>query len=265
MITIFAGQRVVVTRARHQAAELEGLLRARGAEPVPYPCIAIAPPRRTQPLDDALHSAAAGGFDRLVLTSANTALAVRRRLTALALAPPALRVAAVGPTTAAAALEHLGLSAEVVPPEFVSDAIAEPLRVEPGERILLPQGDLAEPLLEEALARRGAQVFRVEAYRTVRGRGGVRLLQQLRNGRIDAVMLASASAARHLRARLEAEGGHVGDLASTPVVCIGPSTAAAAQRHELPVAAVAAEHTVDGLVIALERTLEGARNRRIER
>jgi uroporphyrinogen-III synthase len=265
MSTSLAGRRVVVTRPRHQAAPLEALLRARGAEPVRYPCIAIGPPRCTRPLDEALRCAAEGRFDRLVLTSANAALAIRRRLAALALAPPDLRVAAVGPTTAAAALEHVGLRAEVVPDDCVSDALVEPLGIRPGERILLPQGDLAEPSLQQALERRGAHVARVEAYRTVRGSGGVHLLHHLRDGRIDAVTLASASSARHLCGRLEAEGGHVSELASTTMVCIGPSTAAAARRHGLRVAATATDHTADGLVIVLERTLEGAPDRRIER
>ena len=265
MSTGLARRRVVVTRPRHQAAALEALLRSRGAEPVSYPCIAIGPPRWTRPLDEALRRAAEGRFDRLVLTSANAALAIRHRLAALALALPDLRVAAVGPRTAAAALEHIGLRAEVVPDDFISDAIVEPLNIRPGERILLPQGDLAEPSLQQALERRGGHVARVEAYRTVRGTGGVHLLSPLREGRIDAVTLASASAARHLRGRLEAEGGHVSELASAAVVCIGPSTAATARRHGLRVAATAADHTADGLVIALERTLAGAPDRRIER
>jgi len=55
-----AGKRVVNTRAAHQAAELDDLLRGRGAVPVSYPCIAIAPPADPAPLDAALRDAAAG-------------------------------------------------------------------------------------------------------------------------------------------------------------------------------------------------------------
>jgi len=265
MITILAGRQVVVTRARHQAAELDARLRARGAEPVRYPCIAIAAPRRTEPFDEALRAAAAGAFDRLVLTSVNAALAVRRRLRTLQLGLPQLRVAAVGPMTAEAARERLGLTVEIVPDDFLADALIERLGVGPGERILLPQADLAERFLANALERRGAAVCRVDAYRTVRGRGGVKLLPLLRAGRVDAVTLASASAAHHLGGRLETEGGTARDLVGTPVVCIGPRTAAATLRHGLPLTAVAADHSLDGLVIALERTLEWSHDRRIER
>jgi uroporphyrinogen-III synthase len=265
MIASLAAPQVVVTRAHHQAAELDARLRARGAEPVSYPCIAIAAPRRPEPLDEALRAAAAGAFERLVLTSANAALAMRRRLRLLQLELPRLRVAAVGPMTAEAARQELGLIADIVPDDFRADALIERLGVGPGERILLPQADLAGRFLADALERRGAAVCRVDAYRTVRGRGGVKLLPLLRAGRVDAVTLASASAARHLRGRLESEGGTARDLARTPVVCIGPRAAAATLRHGLPLTAVAADHTLDGLVIALERTLEWTRDRRIER
>ena len=154
---------------------------------------------------------------------------------------------------------------DIVPDAYLADALAAQLGAEPGERILLPQADVAGPALATALSRRGGQTTRVEAYRTVRGRGGVRLLPLLRDGRVDAVTLASASAARHLAGRLRAEGGGLRDLGRVAVVCIGPRTAAAARRHQGPVTAVATTHTLDGLVIALERVLEPEPDRRIER
>ena len=93
-MTVLRGARVVVTRGRHQAGELDARLRGYGAVPVPYPCIAIVPPERSEPLDEALRAASAGEFDRLVLTSANSVLVLRRRLDALDLRLPAIRVAA---------------------------------------------------------------------------------------------------------------------------------------------------------------------------
>jgi uroporphyrinogen-III synthase len=39
------------------------------------------------------------------------------------------------------------------------------------------------------------------------------------------------------------------------VACIGPVTAATAAEHGVPVTIVAAEHTVDGLVVALTEAL----------
>ena len=38
-----ASKHIAVTRARHQAAELEELIRELGGVPIPFPCIAIEP------------------------------------------------------------------------------------------------------------------------------------------------------------------------------------------------------------------------------
>ena len=73
----------MVTQAVHQAPELAGLLAARGAIPLLYPCIAIAPPADPAPLDATLRRAVGGEFDWLVFTSANTVLVLAQRLSAL--------------------------------------------------------------------------------------------------------------------------------------------------------------------------------------
>ncbi|HRW50321.1 MAG TPA: uroporphyrinogen-III synthase, partial [Caldilinea sp.] len=80
------GRRVVVTQAEHQAPALIGLLEARGATALPYPCIAIVPPADIAPLDECLQRLAGGAFDWLVLTSANGVRIVAERLDALAIA-----------------------------------------------------------------------------------------------------------------------------------------------------------------------------------
>src|SRR5690348_18152867 len=117
-MSALAGRVVIVTRAEHQAAALEALLRAEGATVYRYPCLAIAPPDNLVPLDDALRAAMAGQFDWLALTSANAVDAVAQLLAALGLPSGALaglRVAAVSPSTAGVAEEALGLRAEMVP------------------------------------------------------------------------------------------------------------------------------------------------------
>src|SRR5262245_22252377 len=99
-------KRVVITRALHQAEEMAALLRERGAQPLLYPCIAITPPDDTRLLDTALKAVERGGFDWLVLTSANTVYALDERLKALGLNVGALanlRIAAIGRVTATAA------------------------------------------------------------------------------------------------------------------------------------------------------------------
>lgn len=254
------GKRIVVTRAAHQAGDLDDLLRRRGAEPLPYPCIAIAPPADTGPLDAALRELAAGEFAWLVLTSRNAVEVVAGRLAALGLSLPAaerIHLAAVGASTAAAAAERLGQRADLVPEEFVAEELAAALlaRLRPGERVLLCQADIARPVLANALAGHGYAVTSVVAYRTVVGSGGVDLPALLATRQVDAIIFTSASTVRNLLVRLAAEGGDPADLRHVRVACLGPVTAEAARNCGLTVHVMPEEHTLSALVDALEACL----------
>ncbi len=255
-----AGKRVVVTRAAGQADDLDDLLRSRGAEPLAYPCIAFAPPEDVDALDAAVRDLVSGRFDWLVLTSRNAVTALADRLKALASFPLPSRdrwpvaLAAVGAATARAAESELGLTADLVPDEFVAEALAATLiaRLRPGDRVLLCQADLARPVLAEALRAAGVALTSVVAYRTVIGSGGVDLPALLAARQVDALTFTSASTARNFLLRLEADGGRLADLADVPVACLGPVAAAAARRLGLTVQIVPEEHTIPALVTALE-------------
>lgn len=246
------GRRVLNTRAVHQAAELDALLSARGALPLAYPCIRIEPPRDCTALDEAVREAAAGSFDWLLLTSANAVHAIAGRLAGLAVGPlPAgLHVAAIGTGTAQAAERELGRSPELVPDGARAEALLSALSLRPGLRVLLPQGELARPLLARELAER-ARVVAPIAYRTLVGSGGVDLPTLLATGQVDAVALTSPSTARNLAARLESDGVSLRALTSVPAACIGPLTADAAVRLGSPIIA-AREQSLAGLVDVLE-------------
>lgn len=248
------GRRVVVTRSPEQAAPLSELLHRHGAEPLLYPCITCAPPADPAALDAVLLQALAGRFDWLVLTSSNTVLALAARLQALGHAPARLgelAVAAVGPVTAATARQHLGAQPRLVPDEFVAEALAVALQPVAGASVLLPQADLARPVLAEMLHAAGAAVTSVVAYRTVRGQGGIDLPGALGAGQVDAITFTSASTVANFLDRLSAEGGHPGQLHDVCLACLGPITRATAQAHGLRVAVTPATSTLQGLVAGL--------------
>ena len=252
-----AGKRVVVTRTAEQAGDLDHLLFSRGATPLVYPCIAIAAPEDTEPLDEALRDLAAGGFDWLVLTSRNAVTILAERMDALDLAPLAsgtFKVAAVGAATGAAIEARLGLNVDLLPQEFVAEALAEALvaQLPAGGRVLLCQADIARPVLAEALAVGGADLTSVVAYRTVPGSGGVDLPALLRAGEVDAITFTSSSTVRNLLVRLDGVGGRRQDLAGVCLAYIGPVTAGTAAKLGLTVDVVPAEHTIPALVDALE-------------
>lgn len=250
------GKRIVVTRAAHQAETFCDLLRERGAEPLLYPCIAIEPPEDFQPLDRALREAAAGQYDWLVLTSANTALVLSERLgeTGLTLKDiPGLRVATIGPATAEEAQKLLGLRVDVLPDEYIAEALVEAIRPEAGARILLPRAEVARPNLIKRLSAAGAQVKVVVAYQTIIGQGGIDLPALLMDGRIDAVTLTSSSTARNFVVRLVQDGGRLAGLQGVCIACIGPITADTARKVGLTVGVVAEDYTLGGLIEALEK------------
>jgi uroporphyrinogen-III synthase len=253
-MSALAGKVVIVTRAEHQAAALESLLQAEGATVYRYPCLAIAPPDNVAPLDDALRAAAAGRFDWLALTSSNAADAVAQRLAAIGLASGALaslRVAAVGPSTARAAEDALGLRVEMVPDRFTAVEMAQAFPDITGARILLPMSALDNNEMVRALAHRGAYVAGVTAYQPGISRGGVDLPALLKAGAVDAITLTSGSTANNLVRRLQSEGGDILALGSVCLACIGPSTAQVAETLGLRAAVVPSEHTLVGLTQAL--------------
>ncbi len=253
-----AGKRVVVTQAVNQAPELAGLLQAEGAVPLLYPCIAIEPPEDVRPLDAALRDVAAGRYDWVVLTSANTVRVLAGRAQGLGL-PPSLwagvRLAAIGAATDEAAAALLGRPADLVPDEAVAEGLASALLgvVGTGSRLLLPQAGIARPVLQQALAAAGLDVTPLAAYRTTVGSGGVDLPALLAPSQpgVDAITFTSSSTVRNLLERLAAEGGDCARLSSLCLAAIGPVTAETLRAAGLPASVVAQEQSLEGLVAAL--------------
>ena len=258
------GKRVVVTRADHQTAELAEALTAYGATALPYPCLAILPPDDAEPLDDALRHLMQ--YDWLLLTSANTVDALAQRLRVLDVGLPAgVRIGVVGAATAHAAQRALGATVAALPERFSAAELADALPDIAGAKALLPQSAAADDTLARALAGRGAIVSPVVAYQIGIGTGGVDLPRLLARGEVDAITLASGSAAGNLVLRLEREGGERKALEHAAIACIGESTAAAARQAGLRVDVVATTHTTAGLCDALDRFFRTLANERVER
>lgn len=247
-----SGKRVVITRALSQADSLAELLRARGAEPLLYPCLDFATVEDSSELDAALTEAARSAFDWLVLTSANTVDVLAERLATLNITLAVPHTAAVGAVTAEAAQKQLGLRVDCVPEDFRSAELARAIDLQPGARVLMPKADISPKALARALEARGAVVQAVIAYRTVIGTGGVDLPTLLTDDAIDVITLASPSAVRHLLTRLETENGSLPDLSRVTFACIGPETRTRAEECGLRVAVTPPITTLESLVQSLE-------------
>jgi uroporphyrinogen-III synthase len=241
-----AGRTVLVTRPAEQAAPLVRELERRGARVLVAPTIRLAP-ARSAALTRALKELAAGRFDWITITSRATVDVLRQRLED----PRDVRakVAVIGDGTAAAFRRWSRRDPDLKPETFTTAALARAFPRGRG-RVLTARADIAPQGLEEALARKGWEPVRVDAYRTVFARTLPRDARgALRRGEVDAVTFTSASTVEGF---VRALGGARG---APKVVCIGPVTAAAVRDAGLRPAAVARPHTVAGLVVALERTL----------
>jgi uroporphyrinogen III methyltransferase / synthase len=239
------GEVVAVTRARAQASGLAARLQELGAEVVETPAIRIEP----RPLDGELLAAVQGIGDYVLvcLTSPNGVRVLFDALAATGRDARALAratVAAIGPGTAAE-LERRGVRPDVVPEQFVAEALVEalePIELE-GQRVLVARAAEARSVLPDALRARGAEVNEVALYATVAEPLGDAERAALE--RATYVTFTSGSTVRFL---LES-GARPPEGAR--VVSIGPITSATAQEHGLTVHVEAERHDVDGLVHAL--------------
>jgi uroporphyrinogen III methyltransferase/synthase len=253
-----AGLTVLVPRARDQASGFSALLRARGAEPLEVPTIEIRPVASTAPLDRAVRGLAVGRYDWVGLTSVNGVAAVRARVEALGLGPEALttaKVAAVGPATEAA-LRAWGVEPDLVPEVATTAALGEsfPTRssgVGGAGRVLLARADLANPELAVLLRDKGWEPTEVVAYHTVPvGSLDPAARRRLDVGEVDWVAFTASSTVEGF---LRGYGGP--PPPGVRVAAIGPVTADTARAAGIRVAATATDHTIPGLVAAIERAV----------
>ena len=250
-VGVLGGRTVVVTRASHQANPLAAVIREHGAHPVIAPAIAVVPPLDGgQPLDDALLRLEQ--FSWVAFTSPNAVAAtlaradrrgVRRRFARI-------RVAAVGPATAARVEAELGRPVNLVPDRNdgagLAAAFPDP---RPDDACFVPHSAQARPELVDGLRARGWTVDAVSAYRTVTPTLSDHLIADM--AAADAVIFASPSAVH----------GHLSQIGDRPisgkVICIGSTTAAACAEADLPVAAVASRPSDDGLIEAVIAAVNG--------
>ncbi len=164
---ILAGRRIVITRAPHQAASFGRMLEEAGADVFYLPLIDIAP------VPDAVLPDPSEEFDWLIFTSVNAVECFHwvlqqhgRGISAYSNA----RIAAIGEATAAA-IKACGLQVDCMPESHVSHALVDALlahEAQPeGKRVLLLQGNLARPVVAEALTAKGMDVHAVVVYQTV--------------------------------------------------------------------------------------------------
>ena len=154
-----AGLRVVVTRAEHQSEGLAAAFERAGARVELLPLLEVVPPADPRLLERA--AAEIASYDWLVFTSAN---AVEAFLPFTGPLRSGLRIAAVGPATAAA-LRAFGSEPHLTARKAEAEGLAADLAPRiAGRRVLLPQAADARPALLQELKEAGAEAVAVVAY-----------------------------------------------------------------------------------------------------
>src|SRR5438105_1823616 len=244
------GIRILVTRARPQAAEFSHLLRRQGATVVRIPLIEIVPPRSFQPLDDALENLHC--YQWLIVTSVNGAQTMLGRMRRRKIPRANLKkldLVAIGPATRKA-LEAAGLRVTITPPEYVAESLVAALSNKVrGKRVLLLRAAVARDVIPHDLRRAGAKVDVIAAYQTRQPvKSGDRLRQVLADPKSRpriATFTSSSTVHNFVRASRGA------NLASIVFASIGPITSATLRSYGLRPAMEAESYTMAGLASAI--------------
>ena len=247
------GRRVLITRSREQAGDLQVLLEAQGAQVVPLPLLQLKAPEDSTELDRSIAELAS--FKWVVFTSPNSVDFFFSRLRHLgrdARAFGSAAVAALGLATAAG-LRSRGLYPDLIPSEQSQEGLVKAFAELPVEnsKILLPTSSIGRALLAAHLEKRGAIVHRITAYQNLPPTPEeIKLPPALTENRLDLAIFASPSSVDHFRALLGPESTQK-ILADTIIACIGPTTAQAIQALGLQTHIQPQDSSIPALIRAI--------------
>ena len=247
------GQRVVVTRAGRQANGLAQKLRELGADPLMAPVIETVADDNAA-LDSAIERLEQ--YDWLLFTSENGVRFFVERLKTSKRDWRALkaRLCAIGPATRAA-LEQYHLKVDLMPEHYIAESVICSLSSQDleGKRMLLPRASVARDLIPAELAKLGAIVDVVHAYRTVVPRNAADAVRAALSQKPNWITFTSSSTVKNFLSLADRDA-----LAGIKIATIGPVTSETARKHGLEVSAEADPYTVDGVVAAIANTLNPA-------
>jgi len=253
-----AGKSILITRAAEQFAAVAEQIHKRGGSGIAFPCLAV------QCLPDNIRQAFAelSGQTCILLTSANGVHCTAKALgDDFAICLGKHPVVAVGPRTAAALVAH-GVS-----PAWVADESSQEGLVSGFARHGMPKdvcflrAEQGRDVIKQALQHAGVQVQLVLAYRTVcPADDASAIVQKLKTGMIDAVLLGSSRCAEHYVQRI----GDVSLADSPTVAVISQQVARTATHAGLSVQCVAKETSFTGMLDTLAEYFASSTEKRIE-
>jgi uroporphyrinogen III methyltransferase/synthase len=255
------GKRILITRPEGQSAVTADMVKRLGAEAIEVPLITLIEPPDPAGVTEAVRRL--DHYDLVVFTSEN---AVSRFIAEIeaqghdAAKFGWVRIAAIGSGTVAA-LASKGVHADIVPREFVGEALAQAILGDPiiqallplrSPRVLIPRALKAREVVPERLREAGCAVDIVPVYETrpASTTQCEELISRFEARTIDCVLLTSSSTADGLVDLLGSRAVEL--LESVLVASIGPITTITAENRGLTVGVTATENTLAGMLSALE-------------
>ena len=249
-----SGIRLMVTRPADQASEIYSGLADLGGEVLPYPTIATEEnvDRKGWKAVSEIYDLASDTPKWLVFTSENglryfmeqfkTNIGDVRKLSAF-------KIAAIGHGTSKA-LGTLGIVVDFVPSRATTAALASEMTAKldlGGANVVRIRGNLGDDGIERALGSAGANVIRLQVYRTFYPTWPDGLIENLFEYPPHVIIFTSGSTVDGFFKMLGL------DLAtkltrSAAIATIGPATSAVARSRGLEVGIEAREHSIPGLV-----------------
>ena len=245
------GKNIVVTRDSQGNAELACKLAARGARAIEYPAFKIQDLTNSEEFKGIVKEIA--NIDWVFFTSPKGVKLFFGALDKLnndARVFGAAKIACIGSQTAAE-LDNFGIKADFTPEIFTSIEFAKSFIKEhnpAGKKILLLRSVLADSQLAEKLSACRAQVRGVSTYSAEKVKNDVSsLARQFKTDEIDWIAFASSFAVKCFF-----EDFDLKIIGKTKIASIGPTTTEALKKIGITPTVEPAEHTIDGLIDAME-------------
>lgn len=248
------GKKVLITRPAEAAGQsrLLDLLEDSGASCLETPAIEIKPLENYTMLDCAITQI--NDFHWVIFTSQNAVKFFKQRLDYRnkdVRILKGIKIATIGQMTQAA-LENLGLKADLLPFKFCQEGLIESFKKinVKGRNILIVRAKAARNVLPHGLRRMGAKVRIAPAYKTVRPQTADRRPQILKD--VDLITFTSASSVKNFFKVFSKTAFR--KLKRRPLIAtIGPITSQEVRKFGLKVAVEAKSYTFEGLAEAIVR------------
>lgn len=243
------GKRIVVTRTRTQVGDLSKKLTQLGADVMELPTIRIEPPKDLKEFGQSVMDCHT--YDWIVFTSPNGVekfFEMFYKLYQDARSIGGAKIAAIGPGTADK-IKQMHLAVDLLPEKFVAEGLIQAFKkvnVE-NQTILWVKAEQTREVIANELTGMGAIVDEAIAYRTVPETESHEAITRFKEEGADVITFTSASTVEHfLDLKLPLSD-------KIKIASIGPVTSKTLKDRGLRVDIEAKEHTIPGLVSAIER------------